>query len=107
MSEQVRHYFPSRWLLLLLVIGFVDLVTTAVLHRMGLIVELNPLMKPIIEESEWLFAFVKGATLALGWYVMWKRRDTHREFIRKACAVGCIAYVVVWTTWFVGATFMG
>lgn len=99
--------FPTRAMALLLGIGFVDLVATAVLHSRGLITELNPLMKPIIEQSEWLFAFVKGGSLALAWYVMRNHCPDNLNFVRKACTAGAVAYVVVWTTWFTSAALGG
>lgn len=98
-----RTGFPTRALLLLLGIGFVDLVMTAVLHAGGHITELNPLMKPVIETSEWLFALVKGMTLVGAWLVMLKYSDTHLSFIRRACLAGSAAYVVIWTGWFVSS----
>ncbi|HRD30999.1 MAG TPA: DUF5658 family protein [Fimbriimonadaceae bacterium] len=98
-----RTGFPTRALLLLLGIGFVDLVMTAVLHAGGHITELNPLMKPVIETSEWLFALVKGMTLVGAWLVMLKYSDTHLNFIRRACLAGSAAYVVIWTGWFVSS----
>ncbi len=96
--------FPTRALLALMGIGFLDLVTTAVLHHHGLIVELNPLMKPIIEYSEWLFAAVKAMTLLLAWAVMVKYFKTHESFVRKAAMAGACAYVGIWTIWFIGGT---
>lgn len=96
-----QKIFPTPALAVLLGIGFVDLVATALLHHHGLIVELNPLMKPLIETSEWLFAAVKGLTLALAWCVMLRYADTHLDFIRQASTVGSIAYVVIWTAWFI------
>jgi hypothetical protein len=88
-----------------MLIGFADLIVTAVLHRQGLIVELNPLMRPLIERSEWLFAAVKGGTLVLGWGVMaWYCRH-NREFVDLACAVGSAVYVTVWVVWFLAASF--
>jgi hypothetical protein len=99
-----QKLFPSRALLLLLSIGFIDLVATAVLHANGLIVELNPLMKPIIETSEWLFAAVKGMTLLLAWAVMVKNFETHKEFVRRASVAGAAAYVVIWTIWFIAGS---
>ncbi len=102
-SWYARMGFPTRALLLLLGIGFVDLVMTAVLHAGGHITELNPLMKPVIETSEWLFALVKGMTLVGAWLVMLKYADTHLNFIRRACLAGSAAYVVIWTGWFVSS----
>jgi hypothetical protein len=99
-----KTYFPTRALLLLLGIGFLDLVMTAVLHSHGLIVEMNPLMKPIIETSEWLFALVKGMTLVLAYCVMLKHADTHLAFIRRACIFGSGAYMTIWTVWFIAGS---
>ena len=78
-----------------------DLIVTAVLHAQGRIQELNPLMKPLIEQSEWLFVLVKGMTLvaaAIG--LIWYGRQ-NREFVRKACILGSFAYLMVFTLWFV------
>lgn len=94
---------PSRALLVLMLVGIVDLVSTAWMHANGQIVELNPLMRAFINQSEWLFAAVKGLTLiaawaALAWY--WKY---NRQFVRVACMIGTVAYVTVWTCWFLAA----
>lgn len=93
--------FPTRALLLLLGIGFVDLVVTAVLHAQGLITELNPIMKPLIETSEWLFAAVKLGTLVLGWYLLSRYAKTHLAFVRNACLGGSALYLTIWTIWFI------
>lgn len=95
-----RALFPTRAILLIMAIGFTDLISTAVLHQKGLIVELNPLMKPLIEQSEWLFAFVKGMTLVVAWLVMLRHAETHLPFIRKACIYGSAAYLAVFCVWF-------
>ncbi len=91
--------------MLLLAIGFVDLVSTALLHANGLIIELNPIMRPLIETSEWLFAFVKGMTLVVAWLCMLRYAETHLDFIRKACLFGSGAYFLIWLTWFISGTF--
>lgn len=101
-----KNIFPTRALFLLLAIGFVDLIATAVLHKQGLIVELNPVMKPLIEHSEWLFAFVKGGTLMIAWLVMWRHCKVNLQFVRKAAIVGACAYMFIWVTWFTAGTFM-
>ncbi len=62
---------------------------------------MNPIMKPIIETSELLFAFVKGMTLVLAYCVMLKYADTHLAFIRRACMLGSGAYLAIWTIWFI------
>jgi hypothetical protein len=88
---------------LLMAIGFIDLVATALLHRYGLIVELNPLMRPLIERSEWLFAVVKGGTLVTAWIMMARYASANLAFVRKVCLAGSGAYVTIWTVWFFGA----
>lgn len=98
---KILRAVPSRAIYLLLGIGLLDLITTAVLHAQGRIQELNPLMKPIIEQSEWLFVLVKGATLvaaAVG--LIWYGKQ-NREFVRKACIAGSFAYVGIFTIWFI------
>lgn len=92
--------FPTRALALLLLIGFVDLVATAVMHQHGMIVELNPIMRPLIERSEWLFALVKGLTLVAAWAALVWYSEHNRDFVRKACLAGSAAYMTIWTAWF-------
>lgn len=99
-----RQFFPTNALALLLAIGFVDLVATAVLHSRGLIVELNPIMRPLIERSEWLFAAVKGLTLLLAWSVMHNYAKHNVRFVRKAAFLASSAYLFIWTTWFIGGS---
>lgn len=99
-----KQVFPTRALILLMAIGFIDLIVTAVLHSKGLIVELNPVMKPIIEQSEWLFAAVKGLTLLLAWAIMVRYFETHRDFIRRAAITGSCAYLTIWTIWFIAGS---
>ena len=88
---------------MLLAIGFLDLVVTAVLHSQGLITEQNPLMRPIIERSEWLFAVVKGMTLVVAGVVMARYARTNREFVRRVCLTGSVLYVAIWTIWMIEA----
>ena len=84
-------------------IGFIDLFMTAWLHANGQIVELNPLMRPLIEQSEWLFGLVKAMTLVAAWVVMASYARINRPFVRTACIAGSIVYLIVWTLWFVGS----
>ena len=95
--------FPTKSMVALLVIGIVDLVSTAVLHSKGMIVELNPLMRGFITQSEWLFVFVKGMTIGAAWGTMVWYAQQNKDFVNKACTYGSIAYLAVWTTWFFGA----
>lgn len=94
---------PTRSLGLLLIIGFTDLIATAWLHYQGLIVELNPIMRVLIERNEWLFAGVKGATLVLAWVVMARYARVNRAFVRNMCLAGAAAYLVIWTVWFLAS----
>ncbi|MBX7134747.1 MAG: DUF5658 family protein [Fimbriimonadaceae bacterium] len=91
---------PTRALGLLLMIGFIDLFATAFLHAQGRIIELNPVMRPIIERSEWLFAVVKGGTLLLAWIALATYARHNLPFVRKASLYGSIAYVTLWCGWF-------
>jgi hypothetical protein len=86
-----------------MLIGIVDLVSTAWMHANGQIVELNPLMRFFIERSEWLFALVKGLTLVAAWSALAWYCKYNREFVRKACVVGAAAYLMIWMSWFLAA----
>lgn len=99
----MRDAVPTRAILLLVGIGTIDLVTTAVLHAQGHIVELNPFMRVFIEQSEWLFAIVKGATLVGGWAVLAWYARFNLAFVRKVALYGSLAYMLVWSGWFFGA----
>ncbi len=83
-----------------MLIGFADLVFTAVLHANGLITELNPLMKVFIERSEWAFAAAKGATLIASWVALSWYAKTNKDFVERTCMTGSIAYMGIWLTWF-------
>lgn len=100
MNQIYRRLVPTRALLLLMAIGFVDLISTAVLHAQGQIVELNPVMRPLIVESEWLFAVVKGMTLVGCWATMVWYAKTNKDFVKRACLLGSGAYVGIWLIWF-------
>jgi hypothetical protein len=103
LRKTMNLVFPTRSLMVLMAIGLIDLVSTAVLHSQGKIVELNPLMRPIITQSEWMFAFVKGLTIGAAWGALAWYAQQNKEFVAKACTIGSAAYVVIWTTWFLGA----
>jgi len=85
-------------------IGLVDLLVTAVLHARGQIVELNPVMRPFIDRSEWQFAFVKGMTLGLGWCVMRRYANSSPRFVRNVCLAGCLMYVGIWLVGFLAGS---
>lgn len=101
----LKEAIPTRAILLFIGIGLADLVVTAVLHAQGQIVELNPLMRVFIEQSEWLFALVKGLTLVAGWLVLAWYAQFNLRFVRQASLWGSAAYVMVWLIWFTAATF--
>jgi hypothetical protein len=94
---------PTRALAVLVLIGFFDLISTAVLHQRGLIQEMNPVMRIFIDRSEWLFVAVKGATLLVSWYVLARYARTNLQFVRKACLAGSCCYVGLWIVWFTAA----
>ncbi len=108
MNQAVRQFFyrvfPTRALALLLLVGLVDLVATAVLHANGQIVELNPIMRPLIERSEWLFVVVKGFTLAAAWFVMSRHAKINLKFVRQASILGAAVYLFIWVAWFFAAS---
>lgn len=95
--------FPTWALGLLMAIGLIDLLSTALLHRAGLIVELNPIMRVFISQSEWLFAFVKGLTLGGAWGAMAWYARTDLRFVHRAALFGSAAYVALWCGWFFGS----
>jgi hypothetical protein len=43
---------------------------------------------------------VKGATLVAAWVVMARYAKINLPFVRQACLVGSIVYLIVWTSWF-------
>lgn len=94
---------PLRGLILLMAIGVIDLVSTAVLHAKGLIVEMNPVMRFFIERGEWAFALAKGLTLAIACAVMLRYMKKNPQFVNSACLWGSAAYVGLWCAWFFGA----
>jgi hypothetical protein len=94
---------PTKSLGLLMAIGLIDLLATALLHAQGMIVELNPIMRPFIERSEWLFAAVKGMTLLMAYVVMVSYAKHNLEFVRLASRLGVILYAGIWTIWFTAA----
>lgn len=99
----MKLVLPTRALTLLMLIGIVDLVSTAWMHANGQIIELNPIMRFFIERSEWLFAAVKGLTLVAAWFALAWYCKYNKDFVRKACVVGTVAYVLVWSSWFLAA----
>ena len=92
---------------LLLGIGFADLFATAYLHSRGLISELNPVMKPLLQHSEWLFALVKGGTLVLAWSMMRRQCPANLMFVRRSCLIGAGLYLILWSTWFTSGALHG
>ncbi len=93
-----RRPFPET--LWLIGVGLADLVSTVVLWQLGLIVELNPIMRPLLERSVWLFSGVKILTLVAAYVVLQVYRTRDEQFCRLAAKWGAVAYVVVWVVWF-------
>lgn len=101
----LRILAPTRAILVLMAIGFIDLFSTAMLHAQGKIVELNPLMRPIIDHGEWTFAAVKGSVLVMAWWMLAAYSKVDKNFVKMCCVVGSLAYLVIWTTWFTIGSF--
>jgi hypothetical protein len=102
-TSRIQYFFPDAGLIILIGIGFLDLLSTAIWHSKGQIVELNPLLSPIIERSEWLFAAVKGSTLLAAYFAMIAYAQKKPEFVRKASRIGIVLYVGIYVIWFFGA----
>ena len=99
----MKLILPTRTIGLLMLIGFTDLVTTAWLHYMGLIKELNPVMAPTLEHGEWTFIVVKSLTLIAAWVALaaYARKDL--KFVRLSCLAGSGVYLAMWSIWFFSA----
>ena len=99
----LKAVVPTRTIALLMFIGFADLISTSWLHSLGLIRELNPIMRPMLEHGELPFILVKGATLVVAWVAlaMYARRDL--KFVRFAATAGSLVYLFVWGGWFLAA----
>lgn len=102
-KQVMTTMFPTKSLVILIAIGVLDLISTAVLHSKGLIVEMNPLMRVFIERSEWLFAFVKGLTIGAAWVTMAWYAQQNKAFVSKVCGYGSFAYLGLWVVWFMAA----
>lgn len=87
---------PPIELILLITIGVLDLASTVILYMLGLIVELNPIMRPLLETSPALFTAVKMATLIAAYIVLQMYRSVDESFVKKASLYGTVAYVSVW-----------
>lgn len=97
--------FPTRTIALFMLIGFADLISTAMLHERGLIVEMNPLMRHFLSQGEWLFVLVKSATLVAAWIAMALYCRHNIKFVRTACIYGSGAYLALWMGWFAYGVF--
>ena len=91
----------------MMLVGLADLVSTVALYSAGLVVELNPLMRPLLDRSPALFALVKLATLAAVFVALQWHRPKDERFVRKAAAYGTAAYVTLWAVWVGLAALLG
>ena len=103
LRQGMRKVLPTRTIGILMAVGIIDLLTTALLHANGQIVELNPLMKFFIDRSEWLFAAVKGLSLVAAWVALAWYARYNKRFVDLACIGGTVAYLAIWCTWFFSA----
>ncbi len=94
---------PPISVTLLVSIALLDLVVTTVLFCLGLIEEMNPLMRPLIHTHPALFVVVKLATIAAAFIgLQWYRRHDEK-FVRLVAGYGAVVYSVVWVGWCIGA----
>lgn len=85
--------------MVLLGIGLADLVSTAWLYHQGMIVEMNPLMRFLLERGEWSFVAVKGMTLLITWAALARYAKQNPTFVRTTCICGSLAYAGLWVMW--------
>jgi hypothetical protein len=83
-------------MMILLGIGLADLCSTAWLNHQHLIFEMNPLMRILLNQGEWLFVIVKGATLLVTWIALARYAKENLPFVRKVCLAGSALYVGLW-----------
>lgn len=94
---------PPVPVLMLVGIAILDLLSTTILYSMGLIEEMNPLMRPLLEIHPALFAVVKMATIVAAFAgLQWYRRHDER-FVRVASGWGAATYSIIWIGWCIGA----
>lgn len=77
-------------------IGLLDLAHTIFLVGIGVAVEANPLLAPVIAKSWVLFALVKAASFLIPLTIIESIRPLSPKFIRFALRAGAIAYVTVY-----------
>ena len=99
-TANMSTLFPTRSIALLMLIGFADLISTAMLHQRGLIVELNPIMRQLLDQGEWLFILVKSATLVAAWFALCWYSKHNVRFVRTACLWASATYLFIWVSWF-------
>jgi hypothetical protein len=89
-----RRHIPGLAILVLL--ALLDLGSTLWWHSRGMMTEFNPLMRPLLEKSEWLFSGVKLLTLAALAAAVLSHARKNLSFCRRACALGAVAYASIW-----------
>lgn len=99
MRDRAAFVLPVN--ILLLIIGFADLLTTLFWLHAGQATEVNPIMAAVLSLSPVLFVVVKIATL--GAYVAvieWYRRHRNPSFARIVSNFTVVAYVSVYSVSF-------
>lgn len=82
-----------------MLVGIIDLISTAFLYSQGLIEELNPLMRPLLEHHPLTFVMFKAATLIAAYIALQWYRQTDEKFVVKVSAYGGAAYLTIWVSW--------
>jgi len=87
--------------LVLIFIGFFDLITTLYWLHTGRAIEVNPIMAAVLVTSPALFVCVKLITLAAFVVVMeWYRRNRNPVFARIVGNITVLAYICIYTVSF-------
>lgn len=93
----MKFRVPVPGLVALIGLALLDLATTLWWHANGMMTELNPLMRPLLEKNEWLFSGVKLATIVALAIAIVLYAKKNLAFCRRVCAVGAGAYISIWT----------
>lgn len=95
----MSRFFATPGVVVLSVLALTDMVTTLYWSASGRMVELNPLMRPLLETSPAAFAIAKLATVAALLAAVAVSYQGREQFCRTATAWGAGAYALIWSAW--------